>query len=142
MDEFYDLRTQFDTLPDTDNRKIRFDEAVLEALSQFKSSPNTNSSVKSSSKNQSNNDEAEGVAIAATEPAVGQLPHDDRMESDLQFENIDEGSIHNSLSLPSPNMQQYSGHLESSVFFNVRRKFRLVTEHQLPQAQMLWQRNR
>ena len=42
MDEFYDLRTQFDTLPDTDDRKIRFDEAVLEALNQFTSSPNTN----------------------------------------------------------------------------------------------------
>ena len=100
MDEFYDLRTQFDTLPDTDDRKIRFDEAVLEALSQFKSSSSTNSSVKSSSKNQSSNDGAKGVAFAATEPAV---------------ENINEGSIHNNPSLPLPNMPQYKEELESST---------------------------
>ena len=42
MDEFFECRIQFDTLPDTDDRKIRFDEAVLEALNQFTSSPNTN----------------------------------------------------------------------------------------------------
>jgi hypothetical protein len=42
MDEFFECRIQFDTLPDTDDRKIRFDEAILEALNQFTSSSNRN----------------------------------------------------------------------------------------------------